>query len=150
MSHSWVRRVLVAAVAGAAAVAALSLAGVTGTAAAAEPTAAMSIGAGTVTAATGHPTSAAVGAAGVAGEFDIFDAANFEGGFADLTNSTIPDLTPLKLNDLITSAVNNSNTKMCMFTDANFTGQRIEFPPHTQIQQFPTADDNAASSVKPC
>ena len=143
MSRSSIRRVLVAAVAGAAAVAALTLVG-TGTASAAEPTAVLS------TAATSQPAAPVVDTGGVPGEFDVFDASDFEGGFADLTNSTIPDLTPLNLNDKISSAVNNSNTKMCLFTDANFKGQRIEFPPHTQIQQFPVNLDNAVSSVKPC
>ncbi|GAA1326632.1 peptidase inhibitor family I36 protein [Pseudonocardia xinjiangensis] len=143
MSRNSVRRVLVAAIAGAAAVAALTLVG-TGTASAAEPTAAV------FTSAAAQPGSAAVVASGVPGEFDVFDASGFDGGFADLSNSTIPDLTPLNLNDKISSAVNNSNTKMCLFTDANFKGQRIEFPPHTQIQQFPVNLDNAVSSVKPC
>jgi hypothetical protein len=142
MSRSSIRRVLVAAVAGATAVAALTLVG-TGTASAAEPTAAM------FSAVTAQSASGLV-AAGVPGEFGIFDASDFQAGFSDLTNSTLADLTPLNLNDKISSAVNNSDTKMCLFTDANFKGQRIEFPPHTQIRQFPVNLDNAVSSVKPC
>jgi hypothetical protein len=153
MSRSWVRRVLVAAAAGAMAVAALTLAGVTGTASAAVPTAALTSDVTTMPAAIGslvRPASAAVGAAGDQGEFKIFGAANFQGGFANVANSTIPDLTPFNLNDKITSAVNNSNIKMCLFTDANFQGQRTEFPPNTQIQQLSAAADNQVSSLKPC
>jgi hypothetical protein len=90
--------------------------------------------------------------AGDPGEFDVFNNAEFQGGFANLTNATIPDLgaNNLNLNDLISSAVNNSGTKMCLFPDANFRGQPIVFPPNTQIDQFGTAQNDTVSSVRPC
>jgi len=86
------------------------------------------------------------------GEFDVFNQGKFQGGFANFTNLTIPDLSAnnLNLNDLISSAVNNSGTMMCLFPDANFMGQPIQFPPNTQIDQFGTAQNDTVSSVRPC
>ena len=86
------------------------------------------------------------------GEFDVFNNAEFQGGFANLTNATIPDLSAnnLSLNDLFSSAVNNSGTMMCLFPDANFMGQPIQFPPNTQLDQFDQNQNDTVSSVRPC
>lgn len=155
MSRSWVRRVLVAAATGAVAVAALSLAGVTGAASAAVPTAAAPGDLTTVPVAlesAARPAAAAAPMPGDPGEFDVFDNAEFQGGFANLTNASIPDLgaNNVNLNDLISSAVNNSGTRMCLYPDANFRGQPIEFPPGTQLDQFGPNQNDTVSSVRPC
>jgi hypothetical protein len=155
MSRSWVRRVLVAAAAGAVAVAALSLAGVTGVASAAVPTEVASGNLLTVPVAlesAARPAAPSVPMPGDPGEFDVFNNAEFQGGFANLTNATIPDLgaNNLQLNDLISSAVNNSGTTMCLFPDANFMGQPIQFPPNTQLGQFDQNENDTVSSVRPC
>jgi Peptidase inhibitor family I36 len=155
MSRSWVRRVLVAAAAGAVAVAALSLAGVTGAASGAVSTAAASAELITVPVAlesAAQPAAASAPMPGDPGEFDVFNNAEFQGGFANLTNATIPDLgaNNLNLNDLISSAVNNSGTMMCLFPDANFMGQPIPFPPNTQLGQFDQNQNDTVSSVRPC
>jgi hypothetical protein len=155
MSRSWVRRVLVAAAAGAVAVAALSLAGVTGAASAAVPTAVASGDLATIPVAlesAARPAAASAPMPGDPGEFDVFNNAGFQGGFANFTNATIPDLGAdnLNLNDLISSAVNNSDTMMCLFPEANFMGQPISFPPNTQIEQFGPEQNDTISSVRPC
>jgi hypothetical protein len=154
MSRSWVRRTMAAAATGAMVVLGLTLGGVMpGTAAAVVPTADVSSDLSTIPPAFGsvaHPASASAPMPGEAGKFNVFNNANFQGGFADLTNLTIPDLTAVDLNDLISSAANNSDTMMCMFTDANFMGQKIPFPPHTQIQQFDANTNDTVSSVMPC
>ncbi|GAA3109191.1 hypothetical protein GCM10010464_85080 [Pseudonocardia yunnanensis] len=154
MSRSWVRRVLVAAAAGAVAVAALSLAGVTG-ASAAVPTAAASgnlVAVPVALESAAQPAAPSAPMPGDPGEFDVFNNAEFQGGFANLTNATIPDLGAdnLNLNDLISSAVNNSGTMMCLFPDPNFTGQPIQFPPNTQLGQFDQNENDTISSVRPC
>ena len=151
MSHNWVRRGLVAATAGAMAVAGLTLGGITGTAAAAVPTAGPS-GVTTTPAAVGavvRPASAAAAAVGNPGEFDVYEDPNFQHG-ASLTDDTIPDLSEDGLNDVISSLVNNSGTSMCLFTDPNFQGQKLLFIPGEQIAQLAPNIDNSVSSVEPC
>jgi Peptidase inhibitor family I36 len=87
---------------------------------------------------------------GEAGQFDIFNQANFQGGFAQVTGVTVDDLASVDLNDLVSSAVNNSDQQMCLYTDAHFSGSAIKFPPHTQIQQFDRTLNDRVSSVRPC
>jgi hypothetical protein len=132
----------------------LSLGGVIpGTAAAVAPAAATAGDVATIPvalAAVARPVAVAAPMSGDDGEFDVFNNADFQGGFADLTKSTIPDLSVVGLNDLISSAVNNSDIKMCLFTDADFGGQMIPFPPHTQLQQFDANQSDQVSSVRPC
>jgi Peptidase inhibitor family I36 len=153
MSRIWSRRSLGPAALGTIAAVTLALGGLTAGTAIAAPAATISGDVTTTSAAIGwvvQPASAAARAAGQPNEFDVFDDPNFQNGSIDLKNVSIPDLTDSGLSDSFSSAANNSSTQMCLFTDANFQGARLTFPPNTQIQQFSPATDNKISSVKPC
>jgi hypothetical protein len=104
------------------------------------------------------PASAAPAAAACpAGQVCFYKDANFQGSLStqarlvtspfeisNFQNSHFNDGS--SLNDAISSVINDTPFEVIVFTDANFGGQSITFPPDTQLQQV--VPNDALSSAE--